>query len=91
MSKKGFMSFNSLANYYSKVNKWDQDKIQEFFLGMISNCDLTKEQVDKIGINLIVDNASIGGFGKNSGSIERFNVIKESLVIEPVWIEERTR
>ena len=77
MSKKGFMSFNSLANYYSKVNNWDQNKIQEAFLGMISNCELSKEQVEKIETNLVVDNASIGGKGKNDSSIDRFNMIQE--------------
>ena len=91
MSKKGFLNWNALANYYSKVNNWDQNKVQEFFLGMISHCDLSKEQVEKIETNLVVDNASIGGKGKNDGSIERFNVIKETLITEPVWIGERTR
>lgn len=91
MSKRGFFNWNALANYYSKVNNWDQNKIQEFFLGMIRNCELSKEQVEKIETNLVVNNASIGGKGKNEGSIERFNVIKETLITEPVWIGERTR
>ena len=91
MSKKGFLNWNSLANYYSKVNNWDQDKIQEMFIGMITNCDLSKEQVEKIDVNLVRNNALLGDKGINKNSIERFNVVKDSLVTGSVWIGERSR
>ena len=91
MSKKGFLNWNSLANYYSKVNNWDQDKIQEMFIGMITNCDLSKEQVEQIEVNLVHNNASLGGKGVNKNSIERFNVVKDSLVTGAIWIGERSR
>lgn len=91
MSKKGFLNWNSLANYYSKVNNWDQDKIQEMFIGIITNCDLSKEQVEKIDVNLVRNNALLGDKGINKNSIERFNVVKDSLVTGSVWIGERSR
>lgn len=91
-AKEGFMSFNALANYYTKVNKWEQNEIQSKFVNMIKNCDLTNNQISAIDTLLIRDNACLGGKGENKTSIEKFYLIKESLKKEnSVWIEEETR
>lgn len=69
--------------------QWNQDKIQEGFIRMISNCELTKEQVERISSNLIYDNSCLGSKGFNKASIERFNLEKDSLLIDTSkWIEE---
>lgn len=69
--------------------KWNFDKIQEGFIRMISNCELTKEQIERISTNLVYDNRCLNGKGFNKASIERFNLEKDSLLIDSSkWIEE---
>ena len=69
--------------------KWNQDKIQEHFVRMIGNCELTEKQIDSISANLIEDNRCLGGTGKNSDSIARFKLEQESLLApKSNWIEE---
>lgn len=69
--------------------KWNYDRIQELFVRMIENCELTQDQIDRISANLIDDNRCLGGTGKNSSSIERFKLEQESLLAsESNWIEE---
>lgn len=92
MKKEGFMSFNALANYYTKVNKFDQNEIQLRFGNMIKNCNLTNEQISAIDAMMIRNNACLGGKGENKSSIENFELIKASLEGEKnIWIEEETR
>ena len=89
MKKEGFKNFNSLGNYFSKVGNWDQNKIQEIFVGMIRNCELTSEQISAIESHLIKNNECLGGKGMNTTSIKKFELIKDSLLKEQsVWIEE---
>ena len=78
MKKEGFRSFNSLANYYSKIGSWDQNKIQEIFVGMIRNCELTEEQIAAIDSYLVRNNACLGGQGMNNSSDQKFEIIKDS-------------
>lgn len=74
----------------SNLGKWNQDKIQEHFVRMIGNCELTEEQIERISMHLIEDNRCLGGrTGKNISSIERFNLEKDSLLMPASnWIEE---
>ncbi len=70
--------------------KWNQDKIQELFVRMIGNCELSKDQIEKISNNLVYDNRCLGSdTSRNRASIERFNLEKESLLAPASnWIEE---
>ena len=92
MKKSGFIKWNEKANYYSKVQTWDKNGlngIQEDFIDLIKNCDLTVQQLEAISSFLVLENASLGGKGKNTSSIEKFELIKDSL-LKPnsKWIEE---
>ena len=88
--KNGFMNWNALGNYYSKVNNWDQNKIQEIYVGMISNSELSKEQIEKISLYLVYNNACLGEKESfNNASIKKFDLIKDTIQKEPsAWIEE---
>lgn len=62
------MSFNKLndeANYYSElsqrtgVNSWNQDKFQNGMFEMITDLDLTKEQLIGLLDSMVKDNAEL--------------------------------
>ena len=74
---------------WGNSGKWNFDKIQEGFIRMIGNCELTKEQVERISANLIFDNRCLNNKGFNKTSIERFDLEKDSLLMDTSkWIEE---
>lgn len=88
--KNGFMNWNALGSYYSKVSKWDQDKIQEIYVGMISNGEFEKKQVEDISATLISNNACLGEKESfNNASIKKFDLIKDMIQKQSsTWIEE---
>lgn len=58
-----FTKFSETANYYSKASRttgksvWNQNELENQFMNMISNCNLTKEQVESLSAFMSVDNA----------------------------------
>lgn len=75
------MNFNTLndeANYYSKmsktsgVNKWEQDKFQSNIIGLIESCNLTKEQIEKIGNLMVKNNKELDMAPSNNKSAAEF-------------------
>ena len=83
------MSFNKLndeANYYSELsgktgqNSWNQDKFQSNFISMVESCNLTKEQVEKIGNLMVRNNAEIDMAPSNNKSVTEFEVFAKNRV-----------
>lgn len=74
-----FSTFNSEMNYYSsrsKVtgnNEWNQNSIQSKFTKMISSCNLTKEQIDKISKLMILNDESLDMKPSNNKSVQEFD------------------
>lgn len=75
---------------FTNRGKWNQDKMQEHFVRMIGNCELTAEQIGRISAHLIENNKCLGGKNSvNKASIERFKLEQDSLLApESNWIEE---
>lgn len=72
-----FEKFNENINYYSKatrttgVNAWRQDELQSQFTSLISECELTKEQLSSLDSFMIGTDATIGlNETKNNSVIE---------------------
>ncbi|MBE6138187.1 MAG: hypothetical protein E7173_00390 [Firmicutes bacterium] len=63
--KVTFTKFNETANYYSRMtrttgdNAWNQDEIQRQFTSLISDCDLTKEQITSLESFMVSNNRVI--------------------------------
>ena len=83
------MSFNKLndeANYYSELsqktgkNSWDQDKIQSEIISMIESCNLTKEQIEKLGNLMVRNNAELDMIPSNNKSVTEFEVFAKNKV-----------
>lgn len=75
------MNFNTLndeANYYSRmsktsgVNKWEQDEFQSKMISLIEPCNLTKEQIEKIGNLMVQHNEELDMAPSNNKSVAEF-------------------
>lgn len=76
------MTFNSLndkMNYYSEISKktgentWNQDVIQNDFIEMISKCNLSLEQMNKLENYMVKNNATIDMQPSNNKSCDTFS------------------
>ena len=76
-----FEKFNETANYYSKTsrttgkNVWNQDEIQKQFMGLISECNLTQEQIEKLETFMVENNATIDMEASKNNSVQEFSEI----------------
>lgn len=76
-----FEKFNETINYYSKTtrttgnNVWNQDEVQHQFMGLISNCNLTKEQLENIECFMVENNSAIDMAQTKNASVQEFNEI----------------
>lgn len=87
--KDGFMKWNELGNYYSDAGKWDQDKIQDMFISMIKYCSFNEDNVNRIESFMIINNACLGEENsENKKSIDKFRLVRDSLLETTNWIEE---
>lgn len=71
-----FEKFNETANYYSKASRttgnsvWNQNDIEKEFMNMVSNCNLTKEQVESLSAFMSVENSKTFNEMINSKNLE---------------------
>lgn len=74
-----FGLLNEKMNYYSEISKktgentWNQDLIQNDFIEMISKCNLSVEQMDKLENYMVKNNATIDMKSSNNKSYDSFN------------------
>lgn len=79
-----FEKFNETINYYSKTtrttgnNVWNQDEVQRQFSGLISSCNLTKEQLENIECFMVEDNAVIDMTPTKNSSVHEFSDIAKT-------------
>ena len=84
MENVTFEKFNDTINYYSKTtrttgkNVWNQDEVQRQFTGIISNCDLTKEQKTSIASFMVENNATIDMAPSKNASATSFSELAKS-------------
>lgn len=79
-----FEKFNETINYYSKTtrttgnNVWNQDEVQHQFMSLISNCNLTKEQLENIENFMVENNASLDMAATKNNSAKEFKEFSKS-------------
>lgn len=81
-----FTKLNEKMNYYSKVSKqtgvnnWNQDAIQNDFIEMIQEVNLTNSQIEQIS-NLMVSNNAVLDM-EPSKNMSAINVVKKLNKVE---------
>ena len=79
-----FDKFNETINYYSKTtrttgnNVWNQDEVQRQFMGLISNCNLTKEQLENVECFMVENNSTIDMNPTKNASVQEFSAIAKA-------------
>lgn len=79
-----FEKFNETANYYSKTsrttgkNVWNQDEMQQQFMTLISDCNLTKEQLENLESFMVENNATIDMTDSKNKSAQEFGEMVKS-------------
>lgn len=83
-----FNAINDEANYYSELgqktgqNQWNQDKFQSNLINMIESCNLTKEQIEKLGNLMVGNNAELDMAPSNNKSVDVFNDFAKNKLAE---------
>lgn len=79
-----FGLLNDKMNYYSEISKktgentWNQDLIQNDFIEMVSKCNLSIEQMDRLENYMIKNNATIDMQPSNNKSCETFSKLVDT-------------